>query len=105
MPGRDTLTTSKFPLSSPEEARAAFRLEPDEAGALWRTPEGSWVVVARGQSAPFVLNDLAEWEAVACEHEVALTADADGRVHRRESLARDDLAWVIPDEVRARALA
>jgi hypothetical protein len=98
------MTTGMPPLASAEEARDAFRLEPDEAGALWRTPAGGWVVVARGQLAPFVLNDLAEWEAVACEHEVALTADASGRVRRRGAPARDDLAWVIPDEVRARAL-
>jgi hypothetical protein len=105
MSGRDLVPTGKPPLSSAEEARAAFGLEPDEAGALWRTPAGDWVVVARGQMAPFILNDLAEWEAVACENEVALTADANGRVRRRGSLVPGNLAWVIPDEVRARALS
>jgi hypothetical protein len=99
------MSTGKLSLSTAEEARAAFRLESDEAGAMWRTPEGGWVVVTRGQVAPFVLNDLAEWEAVACEHEVALTADANGRVRRHGSLVPDDIAWVIPAEVRTRALS
>jgi hypothetical protein len=87
------------------QAIRAFGLEPDEAGALWLTPEGAWVVVARGQLAPFVLNNLTEWRDVATEDQVELTADGDGRVRRRGvPVAVGGPAWVLPMTVRERAL-
>jgi hypothetical protein len=86
-------------------ARRAFGLELGEAGALWLTPEGEWVVAARGQGAPFVLNNLSEWDDVAAEDQVELTADADGRVCRRGlPVAAGDRAWVVPLVIRERAL-
>jgi len=95
--------TSSRAAPSREAARQAFGL--DAAEALWRTPEGRWVVVARGQSAPFVLNSQAEWDDVAEEHQVELTADADGRVRRRgRPVAPGGRAWVVPAAVRAHAL-
>jgi hypothetical protein len=102
---RDQMAAAQTPLSSVADACAAFHLEADEAGALWQTPTGVWVVVARGQVAPYILNDLAEWQAVACEDEVALTADPDGHVRRHGSPMSDDPAWVVPDAVRAQALS
>jgi hypothetical protein len=87
------------------QARRAFGLEPDEAGALWQTPAGAWVVVARGQRAPFVLNNLAEWRDVATEDQVELTADGDGRVRRHGvPVVIGGRAWVLPLTVRERAL-
>jgi hypothetical protein len=86
-------------------ARRAFGLELDEAGALWLTPEGEWVVVARGQRAPFVLNNLSEWQEVATEEQIELTADADGRVCRHGvAVAAEDRAWVLPVVIREQAI-
>jgi len=94
---------SKPPTLSRAAAREAFRL--DNGEALWRTPEGQWVVVARGQTAPFVLNNQVEWDDVALEEEVELTADADGKVRRRGRLIDPGgRAWTVPAAVRARAI-
>jgi len=73
--------------------------------ALWRTPEGQWVVVWRGERVPFVLNTRSEWNRVVTEGESALTADASGRVLRNGALiAPGDPAWIVPPEVRANAV-
>ena len=77
----------------------------DGGTALWRTPEGEWVVVWRGERVPFVLNTRAEWNRVVAEGESALTADASGRVWRDGApVAPGDPAWVVPPEVRANAV-
>jgi len=94
---------SKPPTLSRAAAREAFRL--DNGEALWRTPEGQWGVVARGQTAPFVLNNQVVWEDVALEEDVELTADADGKVRRRGRLIDPGgQAWIVPAGVRARAI-
>jgi hypothetical protein len=91
------------PILSRVAAREAFRLDTGEA--LWRTPTGQWVVVARGQTTPFVLNNQVEWDDVALEEEVELTADADGKVRRRgRPIASGGSAWIVPARVRARAI-
>jgi hypothetical protein len=73
--------------------------------ALWRTPEGQWVVVWRGERVYFVLNTRGEWNRVVAEGESALTADASGRVWRDGApVAPGDPAWVVPPEVRAHAV-
>jgi hypothetical protein len=87
-------------------ARWAFGLGLRESRALWRTPEGEWVVVVRGQSCPFALRNLTEWDDEAAEATVELVATADGRVLRRgEPVAPGDPAWVLPVAVRQDALA
>jgi hypothetical protein len=86
-------------------ARRAFSLDLGQARALWLTPEGEWVAVARGQRDPFVLYNLLEWDDVAEEGEVELTADADGRVARGgRPLAPGDPAWVVSLAIRGAAL-
>jgi hypothetical protein len=73
---------------------------------LWQTPEGEWVVLWRGEHAPLMLSNRAEWNDVIEEAQVELTADADGRVRRRGTLvAADSPDWVVPAPLRARALA
>jgi hypothetical protein len=63
------------------------------------------VVVARGQTAPFVLNNQVEWDDVALEEEVELTADADGKVRRRGRLIDSGgRVWIVPARIRARAI-
>jgi hypothetical protein len=86
--------------------RRAFGLQQGDARALWQTPGGEWVVVARGRGCPFVLRNLDEWDDLAPEEGVELTADAEGRVRRRgEPVAPGDPAWMVPGEVCAGALA
>src|SRR3954465_8533488 len=78
---------------------------PEAASALWRTPEGEWVVVWQGERDPFVLNTRGEWNRVVSEGESTLTADASGRVRRNGvPVAPGDPAWVVPVEVRANAV-
>jgi hypothetical protein len=60
----------------PAGVRRAFGLQQGEARALWQTPGGEWVVAARGRGCPFVLRNLDEWDELAPEEEVELTADA-----------------------------
>jgi hypothetical protein len=86
-------------------ARRAFGLGLQESRALWRTPEGDWVVVVRGQGLLFALPNLTEWDAGAGEAAVELTATADGRVLRcGELVAPGDPAWILPLAVRQGAL-
>jgi hypothetical protein len=50
--------------------------------------------------------NLDEWDDLAPEEGVELTADAEGRVRRGgELVAPGDPAWVVPGEVCAGALA
>jgi hypothetical protein len=50
--------------------------------------------------------NVVEWEDGAAADGVELTADADGRVRRRgEPAGLGDPAWVVPEVVRAGALA
>jgi hypothetical protein len=89
----------------PAGVRRAFGLAPGEASALWATPEGEWVVVARGLRSPFAVRNLDEWDDLTPEEGVELTADAEGRVRRRgEPVAPGDPAWGVPGEVCAGAL-
>jgi hypothetical protein len=93
-------------LTAQAGARRAFGLGTHEAVALWQTPEGDWVAVARGRQSPFALYNLLEWDDAAGADAVELTADADGRVRRRgEPAGPGDPAWVVPQAVRAGALA
>lgn len=87
-------------------ARRAFGLNLQAARALWQTPEGEWVVVARGKVVPFALSNLTEWDGQAVEGDPELTADAAGRVLRRgQPVALDERDWVLPLAVRDAALA